>query len=248
MTFADFPLPPTPEKATLLIAAGGCAVAGCLLLIRGRSIGRVILAVSAGALAWQFAPLLEAYIHINQPLLLGASVSVAAGLIMFALARLAWALLIGGALAAAALATAHWRFGLDHLSAMPAGPFHDCHAWAEALGRYFLSCVPAMWAANIPLTLAAMAVPVVGALALMLCAPRVLTALATSVYGSGAVLLGVVLGVWAIQPTWLKQLASVVNYYAILGGVLAMVGIALQLQHARKESLGGMEHGSSYKR
>jgi hypothetical protein len=248
MTFTDFPFPPTPDKATLLIAAAGCAVAGCLLLIRGGIIGRLILGAAAGAVAWQLAPQLGVFTRLNQPLLVGASVGISAGLITFVLARLAWAVAIGGTLAAVGLVVMSGYLGSAHFPVIPAGPFPDIRSWAAALAGYFLSCVPAMWSANIPLTLAAIAVPALGALALAIYAPRVLGALAGSLYGSAAVLLGVVLGVWAIQPAWLKQFAAVLNYYAILGGVLALVGVALQLRRAQKESLGGMEHGSSYKR
>lgn len=219
-------MPPRPILAFMAAAAIGL---GVILLLRGRRHGAWALCAAFVAAALLKSPALAKLLPVHNVYVVGALLSVVAAVLGYFLARLWWAVILGLALGAAAVAVAIRLYpgGLQLRTAWPAGR-GDWLAWLAAAGGVLTGWVSQLWGVNPMFFGLVFGVAWLIGLTLGLIYPGAFQILLTSVIGGGLAVLGVCLGLWAFQPTWGGAIAGRWWLAMAVAAGLAVMGISLQ--------------------
>lgn len=243
------PFPPMPHlggnvNIALSVCAGVAAIFGATLLW-GRVLGRFVLAIGMGGLAFLLADPLAARLNV-EPEVAKVCVGAAVAILCFLLDRLMWAVAMAALLEIIVLATVVGQF-LPHLSAESAPVFDAEQAatfagWWTALCAYSANCFNAVRASNFS-TLVLITIPVALLPAFIaFVRPRVITLIMTGLVGAAG--LTGTLWVAAVQvrprlwPTdWTRLLIplGVMLVLAIIGWVYQGHSLALAIQAAEKK-------------
>lgn len=222
--FAQIPTLPKP----LLLGAGAvCLFVGVVLILWGRSRGRIMLALLLAAGGAACGPMIVRWLPFGSVWPVSLAAAAFAGALGFALARMVWAVLLGGAGAIAALvALAVLTTGLEK----PGWGYEQTEDWwvlCANMGDHLWLWLWALWCHSPVAVVACAGVPAAIGLALGMFFPKAMVIVASSVLGAAKMVAGSALLVWAIQgewaAAWAKHLylpAAVVGALAILGGIV----------------------------
>jgi len=230
----QIPIPPPPMPLTSLLAsaAGVGVFVGSVLMLWGRSVGRVLLALVVAAAGALSAPHLSRFLNVRAAWAITLGAAAIAGVIGFLLARVLWAVLLGGFCAAAGLAVLCILSapGIAEKPEWIAAEGADLATWCREGCDYAWRWTGALWQHNRTGVVACTGVPVVIAGVLVIFWPKGLVILASSVLGAAGAVFGTGLGVWAFQPAWAA--GWIQRYYIppAAAGVLALTGLIVQIR------------------
>lgn len=231
----SIPAPPRPPMDILVAIGVGCVLVGFLLCLRGRSYGKVILALACAAAAAAFSQQIAQLTSVSNVYIVAGVAALLAGVAGFFLANLLWGALLGALLAGATV------IGLAcfKVTAWPTGPEWTSHtgdwlSWLSSAGEYLGYWVAAFWNANTALMAIEVGIPVVLCCLLGIFRPRAAAIATSSLLGGPLLVTGVGLLVWAFRPEWSGQWIRDIGAPAIAAGVLTLLGLAMQIWLERK--------------
>jgi len=231
---ATIPLPPAPSPYLLAVLAGLCILGGAVLLLWGRSNGRVLLTFIAAGVGAACAQPIVHHTAYKNVWVVGLAGALTAGLVVFVLARLIWAALLGALLAAASLAVTGW-VSPGAVAVPPAwadSPTAYFSTWCLSLVGYGGRWLRCMGQESALALMLAGGVPALIGIGLGLFWPEAMLILVTSLLGAAALVTGVALGVWAGAPQWLVGWGTHMYIPAAAAGLLALIGLAVQTRAA----------------
>lgn len=240
--FAQIPPPPTPANSLLLLAGAMCLVFAAVALLWGRSKGRILMGLVVAAVGAASSPLIARLLGLGTLWPVTLSAAVTGGIMGFLLARLLWAAALGLAVSVAAL----YAYAALNIDAVEPPAWHGVDAgwpeWSAGVGQYLLEWLAVLWQHS-PAYLAACAgAPVVAAAVLGMLLPRVMTAVASSIFGAAGAVAGAGLLVWALRDDWAAAWAYRIHLPAGAVGVLAMGGLVYQTRaHFKARGAGKAE-------
>ena len=219
--FAQIPTLPKP----LLLGAGAvCLLVGVVLILWGRSHGRIMLALLMAGGGAACGPMITQWLPFGSVWPVSLAAAAFAGALGFALATIVWAILLGGGGAIAALiALAILTTGLEK----PVWGYEQTEDWwvsCANMGDYLRSWLWALWCHSPAAVAACAGVPAAIGLGVGMFFPKAIVIVASSVLGAAKMVAGSALLVWAIQGEWAAAWAKHLYIPAAVVGVLALLG------------------------
>lgn len=227
---ADIPPPPAPPQQVLLGAAVACMATGLLLVLWGRSVGRILLPLAAAAGAAAVSVLAAPHIPYGNVWVIGLAAAGTAGFLVFVLIRVVWSLALGVLVAAALLALlARLCPGLTaDPPAWQDSELGGTAGWLVSFGNYLCGWIWSLWRGDAAAVALCGAVPVLAAVALGIFLPRAATIMGSSLLGAVGLVGGVGLIWWARSPGWLDAWTRQAWLPVAAVGLLALTGLILQ--------------------
>jgi hypothetical protein len=223
-------IPPPPAQNAALMTAAACVFIGVGLVLWGRSLGRILLAVVAAGIAAACSPVIALHMSYENIWIVGVAAAALAGGLAFVLARLIWAVALGAALSTLALGV----FASLAAAKVAYKPLWEDYqlvtfgGWCVCLADYLGRWVRTLWAHNATITALAAAVPVFAALAIWAALPKTTVIVTSSLIGAAGVIGGVALSVWSRRPEWMVVWAKHAYVPVAAAGMLAAVGLFVQ--------------------
>lgn len=227
---ADILPPPAPPQHMLIGVAVACSLAGALLLLWARSLGRMLLAMIAAGVAATVSLLAVPHIAYTKVWLVGLSAAGAGGLIAFVFARFIWTLALGVFLAAAALGTLGWLSppAMADLPAWQNDQPVTLGGWCVLLTDHLFRRLWRLWQHNATAFALAAGVPLLAVAAVGVLLPKITEIITSSLLAAAGLVGGVGLFVWAGRPEWLSAWVRHIHVPVMAAGLLALIGVGIQ--------------------
>jgi len=242
MDVSGIPAPPMPELSPAILWGSvlGGIVAGALLLLWGRKLGRGLLTLAGAGAGLVVAPWLAGMISLEL-LYVRIAAAVTAGLLALVTARLLWGLLLGGLFGAAAGVALMKHYAAEIAEGtrptfQAAGEaFPD---WWAGLCRFAEAYVTVVWRENGEVLLAGAGLACLVPVVVAMIRPRLACIVATSLLGGVLVAGAALLAAGRVRPELWPELWP--RFYvplAIAGGLL-LFGLAFQYRGAVRAERG----------
>ena len=219
---------PALPKPLLLGAGAVCLLVGAVLILWGRSRGRVILALLMAGGGAACGPMLVQWLPFRSVWPVSLAAAAFAGALGFALARVIWGALLGaGGAIAALVALAVLTTGLEG----PTWDYEQTGDWwivCANTGEYLWLWLWALWCHRPAAVVACAGVPGAIGLVLGMFFPKAIVIIASSILGAAKVVAGSALLVWAIQGEWVAAWAKHLYLPGAGVGALALLGGIIQ--------------------
>ena len=219
---------PTLPKPLLLGAGAACLFVGVVLILWGRSRGRIMLALLLAGGGAACGPIIVRWLPFGSVWPVSLAAAAFAGALGFALARMVWAILLGGGGAIAALvALAVLTTDLEK----PGWGYEQTEDWwvlCANMGDYLRLWLWALWCHSPAAVVACAGVPAAIGLGLGMFFPKAIVIVASSVLGAAKMVAGSALLVWAIRDEWAAAWAEHLYLPAAVAGALALLGGLVQ--------------------
>ncbi len=223
-------LPPMPSQAAVAGVASVCLIVGALLNLRGRTLARIVLPLIGAALGAAAAPWIVRHIPFKNVWVVGTVAALTMGVVVFIISRPFWAILLGAGLGIAGLVILV-RTGapLEGAPSWPAEAPADFAAWCAAAGGWLAGWVKALFRERLAAAVLVTGLPLVAVTVLELFIRRSVQMVSTAIVGAMLVVGGALGLAWGAKVEWVEAVLDRPIIPLIAVGVLAALGMALQI-------------------